>query len=177
MPRMMITDARRCLGCKACEISCAVEHSTSKNLLLAIHEKVRPLPRVKVVAVGEIALPMQCHQCEDAPCAAVCPTKALHRDARHLPVTAHPELCIGCSSCVLVCPFGIIYKVDAQIVKCDLCIGRLGKGEQPACVVACPTHARKVGEAEDSAREKMKKAAEVLAEEVRKQEPLPWQQV
>jgi carbon-monoxide dehydrogenase iron sulfur subunit len=170
MPKMIIVDAKRCLGCHACEIACAVEHSESKDLLLAIHEKVLPVPRVKVIAVGEINIPMQCHHCEDAPCAAVCPTRALYRESEDAPVTFHPELCIGCSSCVLVCPFGIIHRTRDQVIKCDLCFGRLEQGQDPACITACPTKARRIGVAEDLAREKMKKAAQVMAEELKKEQ-------
>ena len=38
----------RCLGCKSCEIACAVEHSAAKSLFSAVSEKPGPVRRVYV---------------------------------------------------------------------------------------------------------------------------------
>ncbi len=35
----------RCIGCRQCEIACAVEHSASKDLAVAVLE--RPAPRTR----------------------------------------------------------------------------------------------------------------------------------
>jgi len=49
--------------------------------------------------------------------------------------------CVGCWLCVLACPFGMIHwdATRGQARKCDLCFGRLWKGEPPTCVAGCPT--------------------------------------
>ena len=143
MKGMILVRADRCLGCKSCEIACAVEHSESRNLYEAIHETPTPSPRVDV-AVGEnFVAPLQCRQCEDAPCITICPTNALHRLDKESPVALDHNLCIGCKWCVLVCPFGVI-SLDGKsktIIKCDQCFERLQRNELPACVSACPTAA------------------------------------
>ncbi|MDD3245539.1 MAG: 4Fe-4S dicluster domain-containing protein [Methanosarcina sp.] len=130
-----------CMGCRSCEIACAVEHSESKNLFAAIMEKPTPQKRIYVEYVPEYnaAIPMTCRHCEDAPCTTVCPTKALKQDEITRVVTHSTDLCIGCWACSMVCNYGVIGRQkEARVaVKCNLCPGR----EIPACVEACPTNA------------------------------------
>lgn len=143
MKGMIVIKAAQCVGCKSCEIACAVEHSASQELFAAIRENPAPVPRVGVQQGEGFVVPLQCRQCENAPCATVCPTHALHREESDSPVLLEHELCIGCKWCVLACPFGVI-TLDSRhhaIIKCDQCFERLQRGEQPACVVACPTGA------------------------------------
>ena len=143
MKGMIIVKAHRCLGCKACEIACAVEHSASRDLYEAIRESPTPSPRVDVAQGEGFVVPLQCRQCEDAPCIEICPTKALARADADSPVIVDQDLCIGCKWCVIACPFGVI-TVDEKsrtVVKCDQCFERLERGEKPACVSSCPTGA------------------------------------
>jgi len=122
MPRVIAVDVDRCMGCHSCEIACAVAHSDGKTLFAAIQEEPLPQPRVSVLAAGEMAVPLQCRHCEDAPCVEICPTKALQKPDPEGPVTIDQELCIGCKSCIMVCPFGVItMSADGKtIIKCDL---------------------------------------------------------
>ena len=143
MKNMLVVKVEKCVGCKSCEMACAIEHSVSKDLSLAIHETPRPKSRVRVQQGATFAVPLQCRQCEDAPCITICPTKALHRADADSPVMIDHDLCIGCQWCVLACPFGVI-SLDSDgrsIVKCDQCFERVQQGKQPACVTGCPTGA------------------------------------
>ncbi len=139
----IVVDFSKCISCHSCEIACAVEHSSSKSLYLAIDERPRPQKRVVVENYGQSNLPLQCRHCEDAPCVKICPTGALVKEGVEGPVVLKDHLCIGCKWCVLACPFGVIMAApdDHIMIKCDLCRERAEEGRFPACVEACPTGA------------------------------------
>jgi len=112
-----------------------------------------------------VVVPLQCRHCEDAPCVAVCPTGALHREDEEGPVLIDSELCVGCKMCVVVCPFGVItMSRDKAIIKCDLCIDRLEQGQEPACVAACPTGALRLEEAAEVAHDARQRLLESIRE-------------
>ena len=150
----------RCTGCRSCEMACAVEHSQSKSLYGAITETPPPRRRIYVEAVDTVAVPVACRHCDEAFCANACITGAIRRDARGF-VMLDESRCIGCNSCIMLCPFGVIQKDEARhvAVKCDLCPDLPG----PACVAACPTDALRFEEAGDFARARRKATATVGA--------------
>jgi carbon-monoxide dehydrogenase iron sulfur subunit len=162
--KRIICEVEKCMGCRACQIACAVEHSVSKDLAQAFQEEPRPGYRVMVEYVEQMPIPLQCRHCEDAPCVQVCPTHCLTKEGDQGIVLADRDKCIGCLWCVLVCPFGAarMRKSDRVVLKCDLCFDRQKKGLQPACVSACPTHALQFREVEDVAKDKRVSAARDL---------------
>jgi carbon-monoxide dehydrogenase iron sulfur subunit len=129
----------RCVGCRTCEVACAVEHSAAKSLFAAISEKPVPRKRLYIEATAGLNVPLLCRHCEDAPCVRSCVTGALSQDALTRIVGHDADKCIGCWMCTMVCPYGVIGRKKEQrvAVKCDRCPDR----EQPACVEACPTRA------------------------------------
>lgn len=133
MNRFILTDPEKCIGCRTCEVACMMSHQSS-----ATPEAFTS--RIRVVKGGTFTTAVGCHQCEDAPCANVCPTGAIHRAAGAWLVDQ--ARCIGCKSCMVACPFGAmqvrVVEDRVQALKCDLCAHREGG---PACVEACPTHA------------------------------------
>ncbi len=162
--KIIATDLKKCVGCHSCELACAISRSQAKTLVEAVLEDPRPAARVKVIAIDTHPIPMQCHHCDDAPCAAACPTHALYRLGPEAPVFFNRDLCIGCSSCVLVCPFGVMRKAPGGVMaKCNLCWDRLEEGKVPACVEACPNQARKLVEANQVAEDKLRKMAMMLS--------------
>lgn len=170
MDKVIMVIIEKCLACKSCEVACAVEHSKSQVLEEAAAEEPKPKRRVTVEAAGEFGVPLQCRHCEDAPCVAVCPTAAIHRQKADGPVLIEQERCIGCKFCIMVCPFGVIdISCDGKIaVKCDFCIERTKTGREPACVEACPTKALQLVDEKELAASKRRSAAQELILSVEK---------
>lgn len=156
MKKILVVFSEKCLGCRSCELACAVEHSRSKQLVQAIYEDPSPQHRVEVESIENVNIPLQCRHCENAPCVTVCPTHALSKPSVDAPVSLNDELCIGCRWCILVCPFGVIkIRRDGKaVVKCDLCQRRQEEGKQPACVEACPTGALTFIEVEEIGKQR-----------------------
>ena len=133
MNQFILADPEKCIGCRTCEVACMMSHQSSAT-------PVAFTSRIRVVKGVTFTTAVGCHQCEDAPCANVCPTGAIHRAAGAWLV--EQARCIGCKSCMVACPFGAmqvrVVEDRVQALKCDLCMHREGG---PACVEACPTHA------------------------------------
>ncbi|WP_145577532.1 formate-dependent uric acid utilization protein AegA [Yersinia alsatica] len=148
MNPFIVADAESCIGCRSCEVACVVAH----------HEGRFPdkpdyfTPRVKVFKNNDSATAVFCHHCEDAPCASTCPNGAIVEMNNSIQVIQ--EKCIGCKTCMIACPFGMMTVVTETVQpashrladayqrteaqKCDLCIDQ---PDGPACIKTCPTQA------------------------------------
>lgn len=112
-----------------------------------------------------------CNHCDDPPCVRVCPTKATWKREDGI-VMMDWHRCIGCRYCVAACPYGSrsfnwldprprIEALDPNfptrtkgvVEKCTFCDERLARGQQPACVEACPEKAMVFGNLDDPASE------------------------
>ena len=124
--KVLMVNHEKCTGCRLCEVVCSVTHDGVSNPARS---------RIKVMKWESegLYIPMTCQQCDDAPCMNVCPVKAISRDEDVGFVTVDQDTCIGCRSCVAICPFGAMnYNViDKKVFKCDLC------GGKPQCVRFC----------------------------------------
>jgi len=153
----------KCMGCRSCQLACAVEHSKGKSLFAAVEETPVPRYRLYVEQGDGKKIPLTCRHREDAPCLQACISGALYRDERGM-VMQHDERCVGCWTCLMVCPFGVVgrQKEKRIAVKCDRCPDR----EVPACVGACPTHALVHAEEEAFGKTLRVHAAGVLSKAV-----------
>ncbi|KJS00556.1 MAG: 4Fe-4S ferredoxin [Desulfobulbaceae bacterium BRH_c16a] len=141
----------RCMGCHSCEVACAVAHSTGQSLFSALTETPTPKPRLYVEWVSpDRAVPIVCRHCEDAPCMHACIAGAISRTPAGT-IATDRDKCIGCWTCVMVCPYGVIgrHPGDHKAYRCDRCPDL----EVPACVGACPTAALVYRSVTDQARE------------------------
>ncbi len=157
----------RCLGCKSCEMACAVQHSASKNLYGAVSEKPGPVRRLYVEMAEGLKVPLVCRHCEDAPCVAVCRTGAMSQDPITGVVDRDASSCVGCWMCAMICPYGVVGR-QAEVrvaVKCDRCKDL----EVPACVRACPTGTLVFTTQRDFVEMMRKEAASRIAREARGQ--------
>jgi len=136
--KQIFVKPERCMGCKSCEIGCAVQHSKDKNLFAAVMQSSPPRKRLFVESTGTLRMPILCRHCDEAPCLHACISGCLYRDDNGF-VRRHKERCIGCWTCVMMCPFGVMTPdMENHIaVKCDRC----HKLDTPACVSSCPTKA------------------------------------
>jgi len=152
----LFCDPRKCVGCHACEIACAIEHSQSKQLWSVILNGELVRPRRVVQVVGQTvragmpgrAVSLGCHHCDPAPCVYACISGAMHKEKGETICTV--SRCVGCWMCVMACPYGAITPLVTAL-KCDLCPDRAVRQGRAryACVEACPTGALVAGTFEE----------------------------
>ena len=166
----MVIDLRKCVGCNSCTAACKQANATPPGIfwskVLNYESGEYPQARLRF-------LPMLCMHCQEAPCLEACPTGATYRGDGGL-VLVNDDLCIGCRYCMMACPYearsynynapkayytgleltefeqaGYKGHPKSAIEKCNFCQPRLQAGQQPACVVTCPSEARIFGDLDD----------------------------
>ena len=127
MPKLIIVDQEKCVGCKTCEQVCSAKQEGEINLVLSRIDIMQPRMGI------EENIPVVCQQCQSAPCMTICPVKAISQDEVLGRVIVDYDICIGCRMCVAICPFGCINfdGVNRKVFKCTLCDG------DPMCVRFC----------------------------------------
>lgn len=143
-----------CSGCKACVTACHSlngldEDETWRGVGLLVPPPAQTEPDETSILQPKSFhkhVTTACHHCADPGCLNGCPVLAYDKDpitgiVRHL-----DDQCIGCQYCVMKCPYDVPkYSERLGIVrKCDMCANRLGVGEAPACVQACPNEAIRI---------------------------------
>ena len=92
----------------------------------------------------------QCMHCDEPACASACPVTALEKTPEG-PVVYDADKCIGCRYCMMACPYKARSIVFQEISDqnpdvprgngcaeaCTLCVHRIDRDRQPACVEAC----------------------------------------
>lgn len=174
--KVVFVDVERCVGCRHCEMACAVEHSENKTLASMLEETPQPEPRIKVgLGVDLMTFPNKCQHCDPAPCEDACPTDAIYHDDEFDSVQVIEEKCISCGMCAMVCPNdAIAYRKTEEdgndvAYKCDHCIDRLHEGEEPACVEACRTDAMIFAEANEVSNMRQTKLFRNITSQIRGQ--------
>ena len=133
--KMFVIDQSRCIGCESCVQACE-ECGTHRGQSL-IH--LEYLDR----GANTQTAPMVCMHCEDPTCAEVCPADAIKQNEDGVVQSALKPRCIGCSNCVVACPFGVpkYFALPDQMMKCDMCYDRTSVGLAPMCASVCPSEA------------------------------------
>ncbi|HLD82699.1 MAG TPA: 4Fe-4S dicluster domain-containing protein [Candidatus Omnitrophota bacterium] len=139
--KKIFCDITKCVGCKTCELACAVEHAVTKDLFLAVLEYPKPIKRIDSQFIErDVFHSIGCQHCDDPPCIEACMAGCISKDKKTGKVDIDIERCVGCWMCIMVCPFAAIsrqYTKENKALKCDLCPQR----DNPSCVDYCPTKA------------------------------------
>lgn len=164
----MVIDMRKCVdGCVKCIDVCHVTHNVPefdnpkdeiKWIWKSDYAKVFPSKSQQFVSAETKQKPFltMCNHCADPPCVMACPTGATFKRKDGI-VEMDFHRCIGCRFCMAACPYGsrsfnwrdprpAIENITPEyptrekgvVEKCNFCSERLAKGQQPACVEACP---------------------------------------
>ena len=169
-----VVDTTVCIGCGRCVKACKEENKVPdgfyrtwvERYCIDEHEEVfvdSPKGALEgfqekeldTTVVKSFFVPKLCNQCSHPNCVQVCPVGATYQTKDGV-VLIDDKYCVGCSYCVQACPYGVRY-IDHHgkgiADKCTWCYHRLVRGLSPACVLACPVGARKIGNLKDPASE------------------------
>ncbi len=171
-------DLGRCIGCRRCVYACMQENNQSRDpeiqyiRVLEMEKGSMDVERSNhyynpetVPKKGKFYMPVQCQQCNNAPCIKACPIKATWQEPDGIVVIDY-NWCIGCRYCLAACPYwarrfnfakpkisseDINTKMDylgnrirprGVAEKCTFCTRRTRQGMLPACAEVCPTGSR-----------------------------------
>ncbi len=148
----LLIDVNKCKSdCNACVTACSDENGWEDTGNPETDAQwIRKVDLTHKQTGREVSLPMMCQHCEDAPCIDVCPTGASFKRADGI-VLVDKHACIGCRYCMMACPFkarSFVHEPienqkthaprgNGTVESCTLCVHRVDKGGQPACVEAC----------------------------------------
>jgi len=98
---IMVIDLGKCIGCKACTVSCVAENNLPPGVVYrpVIEEEIGEFPNVR-----KRFIPRPCMQCGNPPCVPVCPVSATYKRPDGI-VAVDYDVCIGCRYCVAACPY------------------------------------------------------------------------
>jgi len=148
----MLIDTRRCIGCQACTMGCAMENALPEGQFrttVATYAVTSGSGRVGVAMV-----PRTCNHCDEPPCIPVCPVGATFKREDGT-VLVDGEKCVGCAYCVQACPYEarFVNHDTGKADKCTFCSHRVDAGLLPACVETCVGGARIFGNLNDPGSE------------------------
>ncbi len=147
----MLIDTTQCAeGCDECVTACSKENGWPAAKTPTDVQWIRKVELKQVSSGRQISLPMMCQHCADPPCVEVCPTNASFKRADGI-VLVDKHRCIGCRYCMMACPYKARSFVHEPVIdhdsymprgqgtveSCTLCVHRVDRDEQPACVEAC----------------------------------------
>ncbi len=147
----MLIDTTKCAsGCTDCVSACQTENGLPTTTRPTDAQWIRKI-EIKEIKTGRThSLPMMCQHCAEPPCVDVCPTGASFKRADGI-VLVDKHICIGCRYCMMACPYKArsfnhepvtdqkpdVPRGMGTVESCTMCVHKVDRGEQPACVQAC----------------------------------------
>jgi Fe-S-cluster-containing dehydrogenase component len=149
-------DPSRCIGCQSC-MQAWSECETHRGQSMINFDFI---DRPETIATAAYV----CFHCDDPTCAQVCPADAIKKGLDGIVQSALEPRCIGCSNCVVACPFGIpkMKVAEEQMMKCDMCYDRTSVGKKPMCATVCPSQALTYARPADIARDRRESPTNVF---------------
>ncbi|HPN29960.1 MAG TPA: 4Fe-4S binding protein [bacterium] len=137
-----------CVSCGLCAVVCSLAHGDEIENFLFIDKNYKLRSRNKVARRDSVSFMNSCRNCKEPECLKACVAGAITKTETGI-IKLDSKKCVGCWSCIMVCPNGAITAVETEkgekySIKCDLCENR----ESPACVDACPNKALFIEETE-----------------------------
>jgi molybdopterin-containing oxidoreductase family iron-sulfur binding subunit len=98
---VMVIDLEKCIGCKACTVSCVAENKLPPGVVYrpVVEQEIGEFPNVR-----KRFIPRPCMQCDNPPCTPVCPVGATYKRPDGI-VAIDYDVCIGCRYCLSACPY------------------------------------------------------------------------
>lgn len=151
-------DADKCSGCKTCQVACKETFKLPvDNLYRRVYNYVggswEQNENGTYIAKDPFGyfVSIACNHCENPACVASCPTGAMQKDPDTGIVWTDHEVCIGCKTCQMACPYEAptLDEANGYMIKCDRCRTEVVEGMPPVCVAACPMRALDFGPYDD----------------------------
>jgi phenylacetyl-CoA:acceptor oxidoreductase subunit 1 len=96
----MVINLTKCVGCFACVIACKTDHALGPDV------SWNNVNIFEAKGIKKQIYPTLCNHCREPHCVEVCPTGATSQRDDGI-VIVDQDLCIGCRSCVLNCPYQV----------------------------------------------------------------------
>lgn len=175
---VMVIDLKKCEGCTTvgdipqCTKACIEGHMIPTGPNGEWVQQWIQVFKEKIAGGGNYYMPVPCQQCENAPCANVCPVGATYHNEEGIVLIDHRR-CIGCRLCMAACPYSRRFfnwgepnqppaaklatyspefpvpYIKGTVVKCIFCAHNAHNGKLPICVQGCPMNALYFGDLEE----------------------------
>jgi tetrathionate reductase subunit B len=148
----LLIDTNKCASdCTDCVTACATENGLKDTGHPRTDAQWIRKVELKDLRTGRAhSAPVMCQHCEHPPCVDVCPTGASFKRADGI-VLVDRHTCIGCRYCIMACPYkarSFVHETLSDqnpevprgkgcVEGCTLCVHRIDRDQQPACVDAC----------------------------------------
>lgn len=159
---VLLVDPTLCIGCSSCQAACQMEHDLPASCRTVRVVQLGPFDQGEDLTMS--FLPTTCFHCDRPACVEACPTGAMQKRSDGI-VFSDLEICIGCQTCAVACPYGIptLNRDSGKIAKCDGCKDRVDLGLWPACALKCPTDALMFGGSAKVVQDKRQRRALKIA--------------